>query len=74
MTITTTFNKDLMALRDVKSMADILDRLLEYQKIILDERPEAHFGSKAIWSQSVEKFFWKFYNATSDIEQGWKKS
>jgi len=66
-TITTTFNKDLMALRDVKSMADILDRLLEYQKIILDE-------SKQPNAELVEKFFWKFYNATSDIEQGWKKS
>tara|TARA_R100001129_G_scaffold169158_1_gene137742 strand:+ start:140 stop:310 length:171 start_codon:yes stop_codon:yes gene_type:complete len=56
-----------MALRDVKSMADILDRLLEYQKIILDE-------SKQPNAELVEKFFWKFYNATSDIEQGWKKS
>jgi len=56
-----------MALRDVKSMADTLDRLLEYQKIILDE-------SKQPNAELVEKFFWKFYNATSDIEQGWKNS
>ena len=63
MTITTTFNKDLMVLRDVKSMADTLERLIEFARD-MGQDPSA---------ENLEDFFWKFYNATSDIEQGWKK-
>lgn len=64
MTITTTFNKDLMPMMDVKSMADTLESLIEYARD-MGQDPSA---------EDVENFFWKFYNSTSYIEQGWKRS
>jgi hypothetical protein len=64
MTITTTFNKDLMALRDVKNMADTLESLIEFARD-MGRDPSA---------ENLEDFFWKFYNSTSHIEQGWRKS
>ena len=67
MTITTTFNKDLMPLGEVKSMADTLDQLIEFQDDLLDRGKEPS-------AEAVEDFFWKFFNSTSHIEQGWRRS
>ena len=52
-----------MPMMDVKSMADTLESLIEYARD-MGQDPSA---------EDVENFFWKFYNSTSYIEQGWKR-
>lgn len=57
MQIETTFNKDFMSVRDLTTMAGILEQLIEYQRLMGQEpTPEDEMN-----------FFWRFKNQTSNI-------
>ena len=62
MTITTTFNKDFMSARDLKSMAETLERLIEHSRSVSGD--EFEYDPTA---EEIDDFFWRFVNATKNI-------
>ena len=67
MTITTTFNKDFMSARHLKSMADTLESLIDHSRSVSGD--EFEYDPTA---EEVEDFFWRFVNATKNIRT-WKE-
>jgi len=66
-TIITTFNKDLMALRDVKNMAETLESLIDHSRSVSGD--EFEYDPTA---EEIDDFFWRFVNATKNIRT-WKE-
>ncbi len=62
MTINSTFNKDFMSARHLKSMAETLESLIDTARSVSGDEFE-HDPT----AEEVEDFFWKFVNATKNI-------
>ena len=70
MTITTTFNKDLMTLRDVKNMAETLESLIDTARSVSGNYN--HEFEYDLTAEEINDFFWRFVNATKNIRT-WKE-